>query len=54
MYRLHMHWFKLSVETFDALHYVGMSLQKWDHRAELGPFESRSTFRDSSALASDL
>jgi hypothetical protein len=24
MYRLHTRWFKLSVETFDALHYAGM------------------------------
>jgi hypothetical protein len=28
MYRLHARWFKLSVETFDALHYAGMSLYK--------------------------
>jgi hypothetical protein len=28
MYRLHTRWFKLSVETFDALHYVGMSVYK--------------------------
>jgi hypothetical protein len=25
LYRLHSHWFKLSVETFDALHYGGMA-----------------------------
>jgi hypothetical protein len=31
MYRLHTRWFKLSVETFDALHYVGLliSVQKY-------------------------
>ena len=28
MYRLHTHWFKLSTETFDALHYAGMSVYK--------------------------
>jgi hypothetical protein len=28
MYRLHTRWFKLWVKTFDALHYVGMSLYK--------------------------
>lgn len=28
MYRLHTRWFKLSVETFDALHYVGISIYK--------------------------
>lgn len=28
MYRLHGRWFKLSVETFDALHYAGMALFK--------------------------
>jgi len=28
MYRLHTRWFKLSVETFDALHYAGMSVYK--------------------------
>ena len=28
MYRLHTRWFKLSVETFDAIHYVGMSVYK--------------------------
>jgi len=28
MYRLHSRWFKLSVETFDALHYMGMSVYK--------------------------
>lgn len=24
-YRLHCHWFKLSVETFDAIHYAGIT-----------------------------
>jgi hypothetical protein len=28
MYRLHTRWFKLSAETFDALHYAGMSVYK--------------------------
>lgn len=28
MYRLHTRWFKLSRETFDALHYAGMSVYK--------------------------
>lgn len=28
IYRLHARWFKLSVESFDALHYVGMSVYK--------------------------
>ncbi len=28
MYRLHGHWFKLSVETFDAIHYAGLSVYK--------------------------
>lgn len=28
MYRLHTRWFSLSVETFDALHYAGMSVYK--------------------------
>ena len=28
MYRLHTRWFRLSIETFDALHYAGMSLYK--------------------------
>jgi hypothetical protein len=28
MYRLHTLWFNLSVETFDALHYAGVSLHK--------------------------
>ena len=28
LYRLHTRWFKLSVETFDALNYVGVSIYK--------------------------
>jgi hypothetical protein len=28
MYRLHGRWFKLSVETFDALHYAGLAIYK--------------------------
>jgi hypothetical protein len=28
MYRLHTRWFKLSVETFDALHYGAMAAYK--------------------------
>ena len=28
LYRLHSRWFKLSVETFDMLHYVGMAIYK--------------------------
>jgi len=28
IYRLHTRWFKLSVETFDALHYAGLSIYK--------------------------
>ena len=28
LYRLHARWFKLSVETFDALHYAGMTIYK--------------------------
>jgi hypothetical protein len=28
MYRLHTRWFKLSAETFDALHYAGLSIYK--------------------------
>lgn len=28
MYRLHTRWFKLSLETFDALHYAGLSIYK--------------------------
>lgn len=28
LYRLHRRWFKLSVETFDAIHYAGLSIYK--------------------------
>jgi len=28
LYQLHSAWFKLSVETFDACHYAGLSLYK--------------------------
>lgn len=28
MYRLHSRWFKMSVETFDAMHYGGMAVYK--------------------------
>ena len=28
MYRLHTRWFRLPVESFDALHYAGMSIYK--------------------------
>ncbi|MDH3283688.1 MAG: hypothetical protein OEQ13_03035 [Acidobacteriota bacterium] len=28
MYRIHGTWFKLSVERFDAIHYVGMAVFK--------------------------
>jgi hypothetical protein len=28
MFRLHVRWFKLSVETFDAMHYAGLSVYK--------------------------
>jgi uncharacterized protein DUF6868 len=28
MYRMHGRWFKLSVETFDAMHYAGLSVYK--------------------------
>ena len=28
MYRLHTRWFKLSVETFDSMHYAGLSIYK--------------------------
>ncbi len=27
-YRIHSKWFKISVETFDAVHYAGMALFK--------------------------
>ena len=28
IYRLHGHWFKVQVETFDAVHYAGMAAYK--------------------------
>lgn len=28
IYRLHNRWFKLSIETFDAIHYSGMAIYK--------------------------
>jgi hypothetical protein len=28
LYRFHSRWFKLSVETFDAIHYAGMAIYK--------------------------
>ena len=28
MYGLHVRWFKLSVETFDAVHYAGLAVYK--------------------------
>jgi hypothetical protein len=28
MYRLHTRWFRLSLETFDALHYAGLAVYK--------------------------
>jgi len=28
MYRMHLKWYKMSVETFDAIHYAGMALFK--------------------------
>jgi hypothetical protein len=28
MFRLHSHWFRLSVETFDAIHYAGLAVYK--------------------------
>ncbi len=28
IYRIHSRWFRLSVETFDALHYLGISIYK--------------------------
>jgi hypothetical protein len=28
MYRIHTRWFKLSPETFDAIHYAGMTVFK--------------------------
>ena len=28
IYRLHTRWFKLTVDTFDAIHYAGMAVYK--------------------------
>lgn len=28
MYRMHGRWFKLSVETFDSIHYKGLAIYK--------------------------
>jgi hypothetical protein len=28
LYQAHAHWFRISVETFDALHYAGLSMYK--------------------------
>ena len=28
MYRLHTRWFKISVDTFDSIHYAGMAVYK--------------------------
>ena len=28
MYSMHIHWFKLSVEKFDAIHYAGLAAYK--------------------------
>ena len=28
MYRLHTRWFKISVETFDGIHYAAMAIYK--------------------------
>ncbi len=28
MYRIHSKWFKISVETFDAIHYSGLAIFK--------------------------
>ena len=28
MYRLHTRWFRLPIETFDAIHYAGMAAYK--------------------------
>lgn len=28
LYELHSRWFKLSVETFDAIHYAGLAVYK--------------------------
>lgn len=28
MYRIHSRWFKIPIETFDAVHYLGISIYK--------------------------
>ena len=28
MYRMHGRWFKLSIDTFDAIHYAGLAVYK--------------------------
>lgn len=28
MYRLHVQWFRISVEQFDSIHYMGMTVYK--------------------------
>lgn len=28
LYRLHSRWFRLSIETFDAIHYAGLAVYK--------------------------
>ncbi len=28
MYKMHSRWFKLSVENFDAIHYIGLAIYK--------------------------
>ena len=28
MYKMHLRWFSLSVETFDAIHYAGLAVYK--------------------------
>ena len=28
IYRMHSRWFKLSIETFDAIHYAGLAVYK--------------------------
>ncbi|WP_407656543.1 DUF6868 family protein [Methyloglobulus morosus] len=50
MYRLNCRWFKLSVETFDALHYAGMAVYKIgilllnSHRSSLFGLSFRAAF----------
>ena len=28
MYKMHSHWFNLSVENFDSIHYIGLAVYK--------------------------